>query len=160
MAEIVRLTVKTGPHEGRRFCFRGPTTCLIGRAPDCFVRFDGYERDSCISRHHFQLHIDPPDVHVQDLGSRNGTYVNGQAIDEAGPDAQIGNVRNGDIITFGGTSLVVDIVDCPDRPDMGRDPEWKEGEVAKEDCPIPCLADGSMPFVGCCVGGFGALWAS
>jgi eukaryotic-like serine/threonine-protein kinase len=33
-----------------------------------------------VSRHHCVFDIDPPHVHVRDLGSRNGTYVNGRKI--------------------------------------------------------------------------------
>jgi pSer/pThr/pTyr-binding forkhead associated (FHA) protein len=148
MAETVRLTVLTGLHKGRRFCFRGPTECTVGRAPDCFVRFGGAERDQCISRHHCQLHLDPPCVRVQDLGSLNGTYVNGRAIeretakDEAASfqgDSGIA-VADGDIITIGGSSFRVDIVACPpDLPEAAEHgPIWQADEVAKKDCSIRC----------------------
>lgn len=60
MATTVRVTVETGPHKGRRFCFRGRANCLVGRAPDCFMRFVGADRDLSISRHHCQLLVDPP----------------------------------------------------------------------------------------------------
>ena len=147
MAETVRLTVNTGPHKGTRFCFRGPANCLVGRAPDCFVRFVGADRDLCISRHHCQLYVDPPMLRVQDLGSRNGTYINGHPVEamEGAQDAKIlfeggspiGNARNGDIITIGGTSFVVDVVDCP--PSREEDePFWKEGDVAKQGCALAC----------------------
>ena len=33
-----------------------------------------------VSRHHCKLDIDPPHVGVRDLGSRNGTYINGRLI--------------------------------------------------------------------------------
>ena len=59
MAKTARLTVLTGPHRGRRFCFRGASNCLVGRGSDCFMRFAGFERDLEISRHHCKLEVDP-----------------------------------------------------------------------------------------------------
>src|SRR5260370_40559141 len=81
MVTAVRLTVVTGPHKNRRFCFCGPTRCQVGRALDCFVQFSGTERDHLISRYHCQLNVDPPCIRVEDLGSKNRTYVNGRAVD-------------------------------------------------------------------------------
>jgi pSer/pThr/pTyr-binding forkhead associated (FHA) protein len=154
MAGTIRLTVQTGPHKGRRFCFRGPTNCLVGRGPDCFMRFAGAERDLAISRRHCQLFVNPPEVRIQDLCSLNGTYINGHAIRTTDQDTPIGNAQSGDIITVGGTSFVVDVVECPDTSEMDHDSAWKEGEVTKVDCPIRCQ-DGSMPFIGGCVGALG-----
>ena len=164
MAETVRLTVQTGPHRGRRFCFRGPASCLVGRGEDCFMRFIGTERDLKISRHHCQLDIDPPQVNVEDLGSLNGTYINGRQVRpiEPGHDLPADVVRSGDTITIGGTSFSVDVVDCPPHlPNLEEfDPVWQEGEMAKVDCPIPCSRDGFMPCLGCCAGGVGVPRAS
>jgi eukaryotic-like serine/threonine-protein kinase len=150
MTQTVRLTVLTGPHKGSRYCFRGPTQCTVGRASDCFVRFSGDERDLPISRHHCQLYLDPPSVRVEDLGSRNGTYVNGRELahDETAKDHSalfqdsppIASLLDGDIITIGGNSFRVEIVDCP--PDLSaaatHEPLWKSGEAAKKDCPKRC----------------------
>jgi pSer/pThr/pTyr-binding forkhead associated (FHA) protein len=113
------------------------------------VRFAGSERDQSISRHHCQLDIDPPCVRLQDLGSLNGTFLNGKAVaDEAVQDAtalfQGGTptaaVHDGDFITIGGTSFQIEIVDCPPRLPEGtvHNPVWKPDEVAKTDCPIRC----------------------
>ncbi|MEZ4704648.1 MAG: FHA domain-containing protein [Bdellovibrionota bacterium] len=38
-----------------------------------------------ISRHHASIFITPKACHIQDMGSRNGTYVNGERIDPAAP---------------------------------------------------------------------------
>jgi pSer/pThr/pTyr-binding forkhead associated (FHA) protein len=158
MAETVRLTVKTGAHRGRRFCFRGPVTCLVGRGDDCFVHFSGSERDLKISRRHCQLEIDPPQVRLEDLGSLNGTYVNGHAVKAAGsaePPAPE-RIQNGDVITIAGTTFCVDVVDCPPPyAAMELEPVWREGELAKADCSIPCALDDFRPCVGCCAGGIG-----
>jgi pSer/pThr/pTyr-binding forkhead associated (FHA) protein len=147
---VIRLTVQTGPHKGQRFCFRGVTSCEVGRDPDCFIRLTGTKRDRRISRHHCLLCFDPPLVRVQDLGSLNGTFINGRDTCECAADQDfnvlfedaepIANVRSGDIITIGGTSFQVDVVSCPpDIPEsIPYQPLWKFGESAKKNCPVPC----------------------
>jgi eukaryotic-like serine/threonine-protein kinase len=141
MARTIRLTVLTGPHKGRRFCFRGATQCLLGRADDCFVKFCGTARDRLISRHHCQLDIDPSCIHVRDLRSSNGTYINGRRVEpilDGADAASLGAVLNdGDVLGVDGTTLRVDIVDCPPA---GTQAEglWNAGDTAKKDCPLSC----------------------
>ena len=143
MAATVRLTVLTGPHKGRKFCFRGTTQCKLGRADDCFVQFYGTARDQLISRHHCQLDIDDSGIRIRDLGSSNGTYVNTQRLDPAAetvancaacPGAVL---SDGDVISLGGITLQVDVVDCPPA---GNDVNavWQTGENSKKDCAVTC----------------------
>jgi hypothetical protein len=67
----------------------------IGRAPDCDLILDRSE----VSRHHAELlKIDADGYEVRDLGSTNGTHVNGAAV-------QTAMVRNGDEIRLGGFPL-------------------------------------------------------
>jgi serine/threonine-protein kinase len=148
MATTIRLTVLTGPHKNRRFCFCGPTQCVIGRGADCFARFSGTPEDLTISRRHCQLDIDPPLVRVQDLGSLNGTYVNGQKIcpvdsqplEDAPAATPPEHVLNtGDLLSIDGTTLMVEVVDCPSAiHEADCPPVWEPGEISKKDCPIPC----------------------
>ncbi len=49
-------------------------TLIFGRNDDCHVCLPD---DTYLSRRHFILEINPPDVRFRDVGSRNGTYVNG-----------------------------------------------------------------------------------
>jgi serine/threonine-protein kinase len=76
----VIFTVLEGPLQGRTFEFSERTACVVGRADDCALRFPDDEEHSGLSRHHCLLDINPPDVRVRDLGSVNGTYVNGDKI--------------------------------------------------------------------------------
>ena len=150
MGTTVRLTVETGPHKGTKYCFCGATRCLIGRAPDCFVHMSGTARDRLISRHHCELAIDPPTIRVQDLGSQNGTYINGKPVEaielalmesaEVTERVRLDQmIQSGDLLTIGGTTFQVDIVDCPPKSKDGSRPIiWKHGEIAKKDCPIDC----------------------
>ncbi len=151
MVTATRLTVQTGPHKGKKFCFCGATTCQIGRAPDCFIQMFGTDRDQLISRHHCELAIAPSSIRIQDLGSRNGTYVNGRRIEATTKwglmegakanenECQNRLVQSGDLLTVGGTTFQIEIVECPPKEMVDSQPIiWKEGETAKKGCPIGC----------------------
>jgi serine phosphatase RsbU (regulator of sigma subunit) len=68
------ITVK-GPSPGRRFTLGGDST-IIGRQPDAAV----YLESLAVSRHHARIVCDKGAYHVEDLGSSNGTWVNGVQI--------------------------------------------------------------------------------
>jgi pSer/pThr/pTyr-binding forkhead associated (FHA) protein len=141
MATTIRLTVLTGPHRGIRFCTRGPNACLVGRSANCHVRFCGEPADLEISRVHCKIILDPPHVRIQDMGSLNGTLLNGQkvgGIQEA--DASPGVAQDGDIITVGGTSMRVNVLDCPESFAESCDAAvaGDQAEIVKKDCPIEC----------------------
>jgi hypothetical protein len=70
------LEVTDGPIRGKVFSFEEHDTFIFGRARDCHARLS--QEDTTASRHHFLLEVNPPDVRVRDLGSLNGTYVNGK----------------------------------------------------------------------------------
>jgi serine/threonine protein kinase len=75
MAARVSLLVTAGPIRGQRFDFEGHDTFLFGRAPDCHARLS--PDDASASRHHFLLETNPPLARLRDLGSLNGTHLNG-----------------------------------------------------------------------------------
>ena len=82
---------------------------LIGRGADCDLRL----RDSSVSRHHCTLRISGGEATVVDLGSSNGTFVNGQRVRSSAP------VRNGDELKVGSCAFVLDLgeggkLDVPD----------------------------------------------
>ena len=151
MTATLRLKVITGPHRGERFCFRGRSSCTLGRATECFVRLFGDERDTKISRCHCQLDVNNSFVQINDLGSLNGTYINGHRLpgppldvkdsptsnDLAGLDSILGH---GDVLTVGGMSMQLELVDCPEFEGLDEnDPSfWKPGETAKKVCAMPC----------------------
>lgn len=49
---------------------------VLGRQPDCDIAVPAEE----ISRHHARLRVTPEGVHVEDLGSANGTFINDKRI--------------------------------------------------------------------------------
>ena len=64
----------SGPVFGKVYPVAGPT--VIGRAPECTIPVTVDE----ISRRHVQLKPTADGLAVEDLGSANGTYVNGQRV--------------------------------------------------------------------------------
>ena len=68
------LRVVNGPDTGKAFQV-DPTggRILLGQSPACLVRLD----DRAVSRRHAALEPDPSGLHLYDLGSTNGTFVNG-----------------------------------------------------------------------------------
>jgi eukaryotic-like serine/threonine-protein kinase len=80
MTARITLIATAGPLAGREFVFAGPTVCTIGRSGDCGLPLPNDPGDLTASRRHCELDIDEQDVWVRDLGSRNGTFVNGELI--------------------------------------------------------------------------------
>jgi|GEM_PF-914022 len=68
------LLLLTGPSAGRRY--EVLSDMAIGRSPSCEIPL----RDDQVSRKHAQLTIHEGEVRLTDLGSRNGTLLNGVRI--------------------------------------------------------------------------------
>jgi len=81
----------SGSYFGKTYPLRGSTT--IGRHSECHicVNTDG------ISRKHVQIDVEPDGLTVRDLGSSNGTFVNGKKIEQSelkvGDELKIDNIR-------------------------------------------------------------------
>ncbi|GIX01395.1 MAG: hypothetical protein KatS3mg112_0332 [Thermogutta sp.] len=71
----VKLEVANGKYAGRSVRVTGPKF-FIGRGEDCQLR----PASDLVSRHHCVIIIEGDYVAVRDLGSKNGTYVNGQRV--------------------------------------------------------------------------------
>jgi serine/threonine protein kinase len=111
----VCLDVVAGPIQGRHFEFDAHDTFLFGRSPDCHAELA--PNDTTASRHHFLLEVNPPAARLRDLGSLNGTYVNGQK--HGGRDRHLSpeqaakqpwpqvDIRDGDLIRVGATVFTV-----------------------------------------------------
>jgi pSer/pThr/pTyr-binding forkhead associated (FHA) protein len=95
----IKLKVLKGSNAGREVKIPTPK-CLIGRSDECHLR----PKSEAISRRHCVVFIKDGQVMVRDLGSKNGTYVNGKRVSE---DVV---VKSGDEVHFGplGFELVVD----------------------------------------------------
>ena len=85
----LRLIAEEGPFAGQVFEIRpGPLT--VGRAIDNDLVFD----DPSLSRKHARVRHNGDFIELEDLGSSNGTFVNGRKIDTA-------TARPGDVVRFG-----------------------------------------------------------
>jgi eukaryotic-like serine/threonine-protein kinase len=99
MGIILRVT--SGPHTGQEYCVDVRDTFTVGRASR--VHFP-MVYDQALSREHFQINNEPPLCHLVDLGSTNGTKVNG---------LRVGRVllRDGDVITAGDSAFLVHFIE-------------------------------------------------
>ncbi|MGE0795625.1 MAG: FHA domain-containing protein, partial [Acidimicrobiia bacterium] len=70
----------------------------VGRAAGCTVTLE----DNYVSQLHARLFRKDGAVYVEDLGSTNGTYVNGQKLNGTAL------VKRGDLVRIGSTVLEVD----------------------------------------------------
>jgi serine/threonine protein kinase len=141
----VSLAVVAGPIQGRQFAFEDHDTFLFGRSPDCHAQLA--ESDTTASRHHFLLEVNPPAARLRDLGSLNGTYVNGtryggrgglsveKARQQRWPEVDL---RDGDGIRVGTTVFEVH-VEGGTEVDTG--PEHEEDAEAS---PVPRAAAPSI----------------
>jgi pSer/pThr/pTyr-binding forkhead associated (FHA) protein len=92
-AEFVHLRVLEPRNQrGRQFEIRGDLT--IGRSPACTIVLDD---DSYASSVHARIFHDDEDLWLEDLGSKNGTFINDEQITEPV------RVRRGDRLKVGGT---------------------------------------------------------
>jgi pSer/pThr/pTyr-binding forkhead associated (FHA) protein len=120
MSAEVRLTITHGLSEGKVFVFRERSRGAIGRANDCLLCLPNGFAHMDVSRHHCLLEVEPPLIRVRDLGSRNGTYVNGEKIGQRerglGPeevlafDMPLRALHEGDEVGVGCTRFRVSIV--------------------------------------------------
>ncbi len=70
---------------------------LIGRSNDCRVIIGS---TTTVSRHHARIALEPGQATLEDLGSKNGTLLNGAPIDRPAP------LQDGDEIRLGSIELI------------------------------------------------------
>lgn len=99
------LEVIEGPHAGKTFTFDAHDNFIVGRAPCAHFRLP--KKDPYFSRVHFMVEVNPPCCYLMDMGSTNGTRVNGQRV-------QAAYLGDGDLIQGGDTVLRVSLVGQPD----------------------------------------------
>jgi hypothetical protein len=94
---VVILEAVSGPVAGRRIEVRGGTILRIGRTAKSDYALG---EDSYLSGQHFAVECDGTQGRVRDLGSSNGTFLNGARVtDEV--------LREGDSVTAGGSTFTV-----------------------------------------------------
>jgi serine/threonine-protein kinase len=135
----VTLNVVAGPQTGRTFSFDQHDTFMIGRSEDAQFCLP---HDRFFSRHHCLIEIAPPQAFLRDLGSTNGTFVNGLRVETA-------HLKAGDRIQGGETVLEVAVASDYSEPTPGQ-PYAEKTEpsiitVPCLNCGIPAKAESSRP---------------
>jgi serine/threonine-protein kinase len=92
----ITLTVIAGPHKGQKFSFARHDTFLVGRS--MHAHFQLPIKDKYFSRIHFMIEVNPPLCRLVDMGSHNGTFINGARLSYA-------DLQDGDEIRAGHTIL-------------------------------------------------------
>ena len=101
------LRVTSGPHDGEERRVDQPDGFVVGRSSKASFPM---VRDVMLSREHFRVEGRDRAYHLVDLGSTNGTKVNGLRVERV-------PLREGDVITAGQSSLQVRLVgESPERP--------------------------------------------
>ncbi len=88
MSPTVAFQVVSGTLYEAEFVYDAPMLCSVGRGQDCTLRLPNDVWHRNVSRHHCLIEVAPPDAWVCDLGSLNGTYVNGERIGRRDPDGE------------------------------------------------------------------------
>jgi serine phosphatase RsbU (regulator of sigma subunit) len=139
------LEVMQGPQAGTRFRLE-PGRTVVGRHPSCGIVLDAVS----VSRQHAALEVEGNQAWIEDLGSRNGTAVDGRRISGRhalidGQHLRIGDQRLafsssapltvqhllgsgafaiGDLVEEGADSVILSAVEVPVRPELAAgDPE-------------------------------------
>lgn len=99
-----QLVVVQGKPEGKVIPLAGPNF-KIGRGESCHLRPNS-ER---ISREHAEFQLNADGLSIRDLGSRNGTLVNGKAV----PLGTICKLSNRDLVQIGPLTFAVAILSEP-----------------------------------------------
>ncbi len=83
------LTIEGGPQTGLTYVL-GPGNTIAGRGGDCSI----FLADVTVSREHARFSVDTNGLAMTDLGSTNGTYVNGVR-------HEAGMLAEGDLLMIG-----------------------------------------------------------
>lgn len=95
---VFRLVVTKGPDAGKAFRLDGSEAprVLLGTSPACELGLS----DRKVSRRHLAIELSGGVIHMRDLGSTNGTRVNGVSIGEV-------SLRGGEAIEVGDCTLAL-----------------------------------------------------
>ena len=106
----VQLVVVRGKPEGKVIPLVGPSF-KIGRGETCHLRPNSEQ----VSREHAEFTIVGELINVRDLGSRNGTLVNGKAL-----TTEACQLKDRDLVQVGPLTFAVSILDA--APSTGKTP--------------------------------------
>ena len=125
----MKIEIKAGPNAGQQHDIEGTT--VVGRDPDSATLVID---DAEASRRHASLTPGGDGVVVEDLGSTNGTFVNGERVEGTR------NAGAGDEIRIGNT--VIEVQSTIEATRMSDVPEPSDPDVTAIGSPVP---DASVP---------------
>ena len=106
------IKVIKGPLAGKHFPLDRCDVFIFGRSAKVHCSLPG---DNTISRYHFLVEVNGPDCFLRDLGSLNGTWINGkkhggrkpgEIQKDAAKNNEFMGIKSGDIIKAGETELL------------------------------------------------------
>ena len=112
----VSLVVASGVHQGKVIPI-AVAKFLIGRDSDCQLR----PASPAISKKHCVIYVDSGKLLIKDLGSTNGTFLNGQLLSEPA------ELKNGDLLKVGPLDFRVEMI--PGRKSETLVPTGKSGSA-------------------------------
>ena len=118
----VQLIVVRGKPEGKVIPLAGPKF-KIGRGETCHLRPNSEQ----VSREHAEFTIESSAVIVRDLGSRNGTLVNGKAL-----TTDACHLKDRDLVQVGPLTFAVSIQDAPKAATKAATPPSASPAAAAE----------------------------
>jgi pSer/pThr/pTyr-binding forkhead associated (FHA) protein len=143
MDSTVTLIVTRGPLAGQKFVFMDETMCTIGRSRDCTIPLPQEVEHLDVSRHHCLLEIAPPTLRIRDLGSLNGTFINGRKIgqrvtSQVNMDVDASHLpavalADGDEFQLGEHTAFRVCIFTPESEEMARRPRQSSGELHFEE---------------------------
>src|SRR3954469_8140540 len=111
---VVRLAIKTG--DGKRMVGQD-IEVVIGRSRECTIRLEG-DMSLAVSRRHARIFYSGWKVCIEDLGSRNGTWLNRKRVERATV------IERGDVTEFGAGGPMLTVTDVALlAPDAARKTE-------------------------------------
>lgn len=118
----LKLKVLRGASAGKEVAVKGPKF-FIGRSEECNLRANS----DAISRRHCAISVTDEQVSIRDLGSRNGTFVNGNRIEgdhiiEMGDQLRVGPLEF--LVTFVATPAK-----NPKAPARAKSPVGNDDEM-------------------------------
>jgi pSer/pThr/pTyr-binding forkhead associated (FHA) protein len=99
--QVVRLSLKTG--DGKRLIGQD-LDVVIGRSRESTIRLEG-DMSLAVSRRHARIFYSGWKICIEDLGSRNGTWLNRKRVE--GPTI----IDRGDVIEFGAGGPMLTVID-------------------------------------------------
>src|SRR5690349_7201435 len=104
---ILRFRIVQGEPSGKTLAF-GPADYIFGRGDECHVRFNS----DWVSRQHCLLRVRRDGAELSDLGSRNGTLINGRLCQA---DQRL---EEGDLVQIGPVTFEVHLEPDAETPEM------------------------------------------